>query len=442
MSKKVKIEIKNIERKEFFLEEDATKGDFISLDDVNSISFETLTNQLKANKQQIINEIVASERDYIVKNSDEYLKQVEQNKDLTIKNNELLAIQKSQQENFTLQLEKDVNKAISSEKEKNDLQISKMQQKFELQKEAYQKLEINLAKIESETKAKSISEIESLKQQILKLELTQKNLKDEFALQKIKELEAQKQTYDQLIREKDGLINELTNRRNILTIKDLGEELENWINTEASNNLGLPNTNWYKTSKDIEGTKPDFKFEVLNDDGSILTSVTIEAKSESLNAKTRTKNRDHIEKLDSDRIKQGSEYALLITSLEKDDEFMFKRVGEYKNMYMVRPSYFVSFLLLIYNIAQKQKELQVIDIDFKTKQEILSEFEILKNDILETTLTKVEKNIEEIFKQTGKMKDAIQKTEEQAVKIEKHLNTVANKIDRFKINKIIKAIEE
>lgn len=438
MSKKIKIEIKNIERKEFTLKEDAHVGDFISLDDVNNISFEDLTNELKANKQKIINDIIASERDYIVKNSETYLEQLDKNQQLLKVNNQLQIVQKNQEENFNLRLSQKISETIQDEKTKANLEIAKMQQMLDNQKENTKKLEIDLAKIESDTKAKSISEIEQLKQKIIKLELNEKGLKNEFDLEKINALDSQKQTYEEKLQQKDGLINELTNRRNFLTIKDLGEELENWINTEASNNLALPNTNWSKTSKDIDGTKPDFKFEVLNDDGSILTSVTIEAKSESLNAKSRTKNRDHIAKLDSDRIKQGSEYALLITSLEKDNEFMFKRVGEYKNMYMVRPSYFVSFLLLIYNIAQKQKELQAFDIDFKRKQEILNDFEQLKNDILETTLIKIEKNIEEIFKQTSKMKDAIQKTEEQAFKIEKHLTTVTNKIDHFKINKVIK----
>lgn len=482
MSKKIKIELKNIDNLEFVIKEDANKGDYFSLNELEQVTFDSLRKDLKLEKDKIIAEIWENEKEKIIYSSKEFrdMKEELDNhkslKEIEINNlkNKLDNIKNEKEMEFNAKVEK-LN-LISSNKIDN-LQVELNNIKKEKESELNAKiLEINLnndnivnklktelsnvnnelnsfkqqmnlekensiSKLKLELSERYRAKIDDLEKNIYSLETNNKNILDN----KKHEIENAILTtenklnnkHNDLISEKDKVINELESRRNLLNIKEIGENLERHMQSDASNNLSYPNTQFKKANDVIEGTKPDFIFEVLNDDKSILTSVTIEAKSETLNAKTKKKNNDHLEKLDSDRKKNNSEYALLVTELEKEDEFIFKKVGQYDNMYMVRPRYFVPFLQLVYNLSQKQMEISKLEIDFKEKQDILNEFEQFKTDVVETTLSKMTSKIETINKEAEKIISSTNKITESSRILESHLSTIENKFNKFKINKLI-----
>lgn len=206
----------------------------------------------------------------------------------------------------------------------------------------------------------------------------------------------------------------------------------------------LPDCKFEKTTKAIENTKPDFLFQVIdNIDNSILSSVIIEAKTQ--NSDSSRKNSDFYNKLESDRKKNNCEFSLLITELEPDDAFIIKKVNDpnYENMFVVRPTYFITFLSIVRLFSLKRKDLKIIEINFKNKKDILDEFEKMKNQILDNSIKHIDTNVTTILKSSEIIKNNIAKIEEAAnTVIEKHLKTIKNKIESFEINRINKKIEK
>lgn len=98
-----------------------------------------------------------------------------------------------------------------------------------------------------------------------------------------------------------------------------------------------------KANEVIDNTKPDFLFEVfnptlpVNDPTYITGKVVIEAKTEINDAQFHKKNADHFKKLDADRKKNGGDYAILVTTLEPENDFSIYLAPGYENMFVVRP---------------------------------------------------------------------------------------------------------
>ncbi len=482
MSKKIEVSIKNINKLEFTLEQDANKGDYICLSQLSEISFDQLKEELISNKTKILNEIWEKEKDIYISSSEEMksLKEEVSNLEKQIikiesdsksnKENEINEIKilkekeitelKSEIENIKNNQELSISSAVQKAEAELNNQLHKLESELELKKMNSDQLNKEIEKLKKDYESKieiqkeravndlqknHDAETKELEKKISSLEAEKKSLKEKHEAEtKISLLEATqkiKESLESEIKDRDDKIRELENRRNTLNIKEIGEELEKFIQSEASNNLSYPNTSFRKANENKDGTKPDFIFEILNEDKSTITGVTLEAKSETLNAKTKKKNYDHISKLDSDRNKNGTEYALLVTELEKDDEFIFKKVGEYDNMYMVRPRYFIPFLQLIFNLSQQQKELSSLDINFKDKQDILKEFELFKSGILETTINDISKKIEDINKESEKAAKAINNIGNATRILSTKMSTLENKFNKFKIEKLVEKIK-
>ena len=419
------------------------------------------------NSHKILIAKKANDNELEIEKLENKIDQGNKNKDLEIQNKT-----QEQKEIFQAKLnEVEKNNFIEINKLKNEI-IKINESKESSDKIKYQESELKLKEVEN----KNISIITQLKNEIKRIKqssetslkigvqevsiklnneiATLKNsnslLEENFATKiELVEFKAKENQFNSEKVLKDR-ISALEDRKNSLNIKDIGEDLENWIDTNFSNSMGfLKDVSFKKTNDSIDGKKPDFKFTVLNDDGSEIVSVVIEAKSEALNSKSNTKNSDHYKKLDSDRRKNGGNYSLLISELEKDnDEFLFKNVGtidnEFENMFVVRPQYFIAFLMLIYNIAQNQKEIHNLEINFKAKKELLTEFEKMRDSILDVEVKQIEDKIQTSIKLAGEIQSKAGKI---ILELEKSLgsrniSTLKNKLNDFKINKIANKAED
>lgn len=428
MSKKINIKVKDLDKLEFEICTDALKGDYISLNEINEIDFTLLKEKLDNKQIAYFNEKLEQEK----KNWEN---------DFLINSKQINELKASNEE-----LKVKLSKIVSDKDKEYNAQIIDLK---------YQLKNVQETKSIEIEKAKLLKENE-LKEQINKLQSELDNLKN-----------SNKMEIDNIILKKDNeykdKINDLQNSINLAeqkhkeeienikrnknqNIKLLGEELENWIQTEYSNSLGLiDDCKLEKTTKAIENTKPDFLFEVLDSDGSSLGSVTIEAKTQYIDGGSPKKNSEHYNKLDLDRKKNNSEFSLLISELEPNDGFLIKKVVDprYENMFVVRPSYFITFLSIVRLLFLKRKDIRKIEVDFKTKKEILDEFESMKNEILGNSVKNIESKVADILKLAEGIKTNATKIEQNAnVIIEKHLITIKNKIDNFNINKINKKIEK
>lgn len=174
----------------------------------------------------------------------------------------------------------------------------------------------------------------------------------------------------------------------------------------------------------------------------MIGNAIFEMKTEMNSSENKKKNDDHLKKLESDRIKFEADTAILVTELERDDVFQIRRSKVYPNIYLIRPIMFSAIVGLYRTMIIKNKKMHRDDIEFRTKEEILKEFDEFKNDLLEKQFDKINKQCENISKHAQKIIDSgIEIKDSIRIVSETHMSALKNKIENFKIEKkVIKRI--
>ena len=140
-----------------------------------------------------------------------------------------------------------------------------------------------------------------------------------------------------------------------LSTKLIGESLERHCESEFNRirMQAYPHATFEKDNEAIGGTKGDFIFRDFDEEGNEILSIMFEMKNEEeLSAATsRKRNEDHFRKLDSDRTKKGCEYAVLVSTLEPDNDFYNAGIADvswhYPKMFVVRPQCFTAIIGLL-----------------------------------------------------------------------------------------------
>lgn len=348
-----------------------------------------------------------------------------------------------------LKVEKERDIAFQTEKLKEE--ITKYKRDLEHQKELLAKEKANEILLAVMKKEKE------LQANINQLQLSLQAKENEIILAvNQKEKELQKELNDQ----KEEISN-LRLTKSLLSVKKIGEELENWCNNEyiSYSQSGFYTSSWEKDNVSIKeegefrGTKADYIFKVYATEAKLenelLTSVVCEMKSEDPNSTNKKKNSDHYAKLDKDRKKKQCEYALLISELECDqaNDVPIRRIEGYEKMYMVRPQYFMTFLSIIMALSLKYKELLLRTIEeaeqFKDSQAIIDEFEKMKKEIFDKPLDKLEKQIKEIANNANIIiKSAEKIITSSEVLTSSVLETIKSKIENFNITKVVNKMKK
>lgn len=110
-----------------------------------------------------------------------------------------------------------------------------------------------------------------------------------------------------------------------------------------------------------------------------------EMKNEVDTTATKKKNSDFFKKLDKDRTEKKCEYAVLVSLLEKDNEYYddIVTVHEYKLMYVIRPQHFITIIGFLRQ-ANTKSQLLKNEIHRLNNQNIdVSNFEANMNDFKE-----------------------------------------------------------
>lgn len=405
MSEKIKISLKDWDKSEFYLEQDAKKGDYICLQDIGAFSTDYIKEQFDTKINEIANERITEKLIIEKKN---WENEFRVSKEFTDLNHELLNTKKELNlinENHQQKIDSlnnlkkmEIEKAVQNESLNQEEKISELMNK------------INISLIETNKDKES-------KEAIHQAEINNFNTI----------IESQKNEID---------------RRENKNIKLIGEDFEKWIESEFDRHFPISDkSKLEKTTKPIGGTKPDFEFKVFGDNQEILGTATIEAKTETISGKT--KNSSHYEKLDRDRNNLNSEYAILVSELEPENTFLIKKVPEYKNMFVIRPAYLMTFLSLIQYISYEKQGVKKLELKFKDKQEIQKEFEEMKSEILENSIKHINTKCNEINDEVSKIKKSADKIQEAInLVLERHLSTVKTKIENFRIESIKNRIEK
>ena len=346
-----------------------------------------------------------------------------------------LAINKAKSENKE-SVEK-LEKALEIEKLKNQEQLNSQSTKIDLavaqSKNEYEKEinKINSDKKETIEKLEKALEIEKLKnQEQLKNQSTQieleierkKNIFEKDRDQKIEKINSQ---YKQEINLHKEEIARLKDFQSKLSTKMIGETLEQHCQMVFDLRQAdgcFPNAQLLKDNDVVNGTKGDFIFKDYDEDGNEIISVMLEMKNQSEIGNIKKKNSDHYSKLDKDRTNKNCDYAILVSTLEPDNEFFNRgivQVREFKNMYVVRPNSLLILLSFITSFARKTldekreiKKLKNMNIDLANFEDNLAnakELMQVNTDRVTANFAKSIVEIDKIISQLEKHKSTLQK---------------------------------
>ena len=199
--------------------------------------------------------------------------------------------------------------------------------------------------------------------------------------------------------------------------KMLGETLEEHcaIDFEQSLRPYMPEVYFDKDNTIADGTKGDFIFRDFVG-GVEYISIMFEMKNEADESKTKKKNVDFLDKLDKDRRKKGCEYAILVSTLESDNELYNQGIvnmsHRYEKMYVVRPQFFIPIITLLSQAAKKNVDYKVEleaarrqSIDITGFEDKLAEFKDkfgknyrLASEKFQTAISEIDKSIDHLQK--------------------------------------------
>lgn len=200
------------------------------------------------------------------------------------------------------------------------------------------------------TKAVSVVEKErdGLKNSLERVEL-EKSLAEKSLTEK----------YETQLKDREDTIDRLKDMKAKLSTKMIGESLEQHCETEFNRirATAFPHAYFEKDNDARGGSKGDFIFRDLAEDGTEIVSIMFEMKNESDETASKKKNEDFLKELDKDRTEKGCEYAVLVSLLEPESELYNTGIVDvfhrYPKMYVVRPQLFIPIITLLRNAAMK-----------------------------------------------------------------------------------------
>lgn len=165
--------------------------------------------------------------------------------------------------------------------------------------------------------------------------------------------------YEAQLKVRDDAIEHLKNMKLKLSTKMLGESLEQHCETEFNRIRATAFARAYfeKDNDARSGSKGDYIFRELDEEGTEVVSIMFEMKNEIDQTATKKKNEDFLKELDKDRTEKGCEYAVLVSLLEPESELYNTGIVDvsyrYPKMYVVRPQFFIPIITLLRNAAMK-----------------------------------------------------------------------------------------
>jgi hypothetical protein len=267
------------------------------------------------------------------------------------------------------------------------------------------------------------------------------------------------QNKDVIIKYNDDEIARVKDMKLKLSTKMLGETLEQHCEIEFNKlrSTAFQNAYFEKDNDASSGSKGDFIYREMDNDGNEIISIMFEMKNESDQTATKKKNEDFFRELDKDRTEKKCEYAVLVSLLETESEYYNSGIVDvshkYNKMYVVRPQFFIPIITLLRNAAmnavQYKAELalvrnQSVDItNFEEKMNMFKEgfarnYELASRkfrtaiDEIDKTIDHLQKTKEALLSSDNNLRLANQKAEDLTIKRLTHGNpTMKAKFDEL-----------
>lgn len=283
------------------------------------------------------------------------------------------------------------NKELEIERLKNQIRQSEIESKYAL-KEAVQEKENKIVNLEN------------------KIELSQKEY--QLKEQNLIDIHARE------IKAKEQEIELYKDMKLKLSTKMVGETLEQHCKVQYDEYLRpiLKNAYFEKDNDAKTGSKGDFIYREKTEDGIEFISIMFEMKNESDQTATKHKNEDFFKELDKDRKEKNCEYAILVSLLEKDNDYYNGGIVDvshkYEKMYVVRPQSFITIINILRNSAlntvetkRKLIEIQNQNIDIANFEEKMNNFKSafsrnfkLASDKFDSAIDEIDKTMQHLQK--------------------------------------------
>lgn len=393
----------------------------------------------------IINQVKTKEFNQEIHQRLEQLK-VQNQKDIEIEKTKIEAnfLQKLSLKEQELQSLKD--KILNSEQAKSLAVLTaeeKLKEKLKQQELTIQQLQ---SKIETALKDKQLETqaVLSIKEQALqelsaRIELEKKQAELEKA--------SIKQRYDEQLKQKDEAIAYYKDLKTKLSTKMVGETLEQHCEYEFNNlrALAFPRATFGKDNDIQSGSKGDYIYREVDENGVEILSIMFEMKNEQDETATKKKNENFLKELDKDRNEKKCEYAILVSLLESDNDLYNNGIVDvshiYPKMYVIRPQFFIPMITLLRNAslnALKYKQEAALmrrqNIDITTFEDDLNAFKQAFSKNYELASRKFGDAIDEIDKTIK----SLQKTKEYLLSSENNLRLANDKADSLTVKKLTK----
>ena len=242
-----------------------------------------------------------------------------------------------------------------------EIKLAQAEIEMKLESEISKQLQ-EISKLHSALKASETEKQLELTQGLADLKAKAEKLKNELQLaaaQKELDLQKQKAEFDVLLKlEKDEVarLKEFKAKQNV---KIIGETLEQHCESEFNRirSAAFPLAYFEKDNDSKDGTKGDYIFRDLSNEGTEKVSIMFDMKNEDDTSKTKQKNEDFLKKLHEDRVAKGCEYAVLVSVLEPMNEYYNTGIVDvshkYPKMYVIRPQFFLTLIMLLSNESSK-----------------------------------------------------------------------------------------
>ena len=326
-----------------------------------------------------------------------------------------------------------IEMALAVKEAKNSLEKERDALAYKLEKhtesqDANQRLAIN--EVVSEFQKERGELKSSLERAELEKQLAEKSLKEKYEIQ---------------IKDRDQAIERLRDMKLRLSTKMVGESLEQHCETEFNRfrAIAFPSAYFEKDNDVKTGSKGDYIFRDLDDNGTEIVSIMFEMKNENDMTSTKKKNEDFLKELNKDRIQKGCEYAVLVSLLEPDSDFYNSGIVDvshrFPKMYVVRPQCFLPIITILRNAAMKSIEYKSELALIKTQNIDITNFE----DSLESFKSAFGKNyclasrrFESAIQEIDKSIEHLQKTKDALLGADRNLRLANDKAQEVTVKKL------
>ena len=331
-------------------------------------------------------------------------------------------------------------KSLSEQLFERERQIAELRAQLEARESAFDaEKSLAVAQATGEQDRRIVELEGSLRAAQLERQQTEATLRQQMA--------EQAQFKDQTIRDREDEIERLRNQRARLSTKLIGETLEQHCEMEFNRwrATAFRGAEFHKDNDVVGGSKGDYVFREVDEDGVEVVSIMFEMKNEddASAASSRHKNVDFFKKLDQDRRNKGCEYAVLVSLLEPESELYNAGIVdvsyEYEKMYVIRPQFFIPMITLLRNAAENghsyRRELAEVrqqNLDITHFEDALEDFKEKFGKNYETASRKFQTAIDEIDKTIAHL----QKVKENLTSSENQLRLANKKADELTIRKL------